>query len=125
MGFFDSKSSSNVTNQTSNTDKRIATGEGGFVFQTDGANSVVNFEDINQDVVNSAMNLAASFIGEASRVFDKAYKTTDQSIASTQALAQNLFEEKNTPSSDNMRNMVYALTAAASVVGVAYIFRRK
>lgn len=125
MGLFSSSKSSSSSNiSTTNIDKRIATGEGGFVFQTDGSGSVINFEDVNKDVVEAGISLAAQFIDQAAGVFDKAYETTNQSIASTQSLAQNLFEEKNTPSSDNMRNIVYALTAGASVIGIAYIFKR-
>lgn len=125
MGLFSSsKSSSSSTNNTTNVDKRIATGEGGFVFQTDGSNSVINFEDINQDVVNEALNLAGSFISEASGIFDKVHESTTQALGQTQMFAQNLFEEKQTPSSDNIRNIIYAITAGVALVGYSY-FRGK
>ncbi|MBL4761675.1 MAG: hypothetical protein JKY93_03135 [Gammaproteobacteria bacterium] len=110
-----SKSKSSNETKTTNIDKRIVADSGGIVLQTDGSNSTILFEDLNADVVTGALELAGTFIGEAAGIFDRASSTTVQALSNTQALAQNLFEEKNTPSSDNMRNMAYALAAVAMV----------
>ncbi len=120
-----SKSSSSNESKTTNIDKRIAAEAGGIVLQTEGSNSTISFEDVNKDVVQAGLELAKTFIVEGGSLFDKALGSTNDALGTTQDLAQGLLEEKNTPSSDNMRKIIYAVTAASAVVGATYFWSRK
>ena len=124
-----SKSSSANETQTINTDDRVATGDGGIVLQNEGSNSTITFEDVSPEVIEKGFALAASLFedvleGSAS-VVNSALNTSNEALSNTQSLAQNLFEEKNTPSSDNIRNIIYALVGGVAVIGIAYFWSKR
>ena len=115
MGFFDSKSSSSVTTNTSNVDDRLAIGESGLVLQAEGAGSNITFEDVSSEALIAGFDLARDVITQTSTSFGNA-------LSKTQGFVQNIQEENNSPSSDNMRNITIAglLVAGVSIVAIAF-----
>jgi hypothetical protein len=121
-----SKSSSSA--KTTNTDARAAASDNGILLQTKGSNSSIVFEDVSPEVLQQGFSLAADLfedVLEGSRdIIKGALNTSNQALSHTQNLAQNLIEENNTPGSDNLRNIIYAIVGGVSLVGITYFWRQ-
>lgn len=120
--------SSNATN-TTNTDDRVATGDGGIVLQNEGSNSTIMFEDVSPEVLREGFGLASDLFEDvlegSKNIVESALSTSNQALSNTQSLAKNLIEENNTPGSDNMRNIIYAVVAGLSLIGGFYFWSKK
>lgn len=120
-----SKSSSSSSSRTYNTDDRVAVGDQGIVLQNEGSNSTIMFEDVNADILLAGFDLIGDALTGLDKLAENTLNNNSQALNATQELAENLFEEKNTPSSDNMRNIIFAVVGGLSVVGIAYFWSKK
>lgn len=83
------------------------------------------FEDVNADILLAGFDLIGDALTGLDKLAENTLNNNSQALNATQELAENLFEEKNTPSSDNMRNIIFAVVGGLSVVGIAYFWSKK
>lgn len=114
-----SRSSSSNSTETTNIDNRAAASDGGILLKTAGDNSTIMFEDVTPDIIETGFGLAGEaielFLDKTTGVYEASLQNNSKALTSTQDLAQNLLEEKNTPGSDNMKTVMIAGLGIAGV----------
>jgi hypothetical protein len=122
-------SSSSSSAKTTNIDDRAAVAEGGLLLQAEGSNSSIIFEDVSPEVLQQGFGLAADLFEDvlegSKNIVESALNTSNQALSDTQSLAQNLIEENNTPGSDNVRNIIYAIVGGVSLIGITYFWSQR